>query len=74
MFESSCKILSLCRLREDKHKFFTNLEIQLLMKQGQVEVDGGTFLPNYTSSLLLCREVVEDLNKKIRVRIRFKSD
>jgi hypothetical protein len=47
--------------------FVTDLEVQLLLKQGQVEVDPGTFIPDYTSSLLIHRSVVEDLNKQIRV-------
>ncbi len=56
------------RLRVEKHRFFTNLEVQLLLKQGQVEVDPGNFIPDYTSSLLIHRSVVEELNKEIRVR------
>lgn len=56
-----------CRLKEDRLRFVCNLEVQLLLKQGQVEVDPGPFIPDYKHSLLLHRNVVEDLNAKIRV-------
>ena len=56
-----------CRLKEDRLRFTYNLEVQLLLKQGQVEVDGGPFIHDYRDSLLLHRSGVEDLNAKIRV-------
>lgn len=56
------------RLKDDKIRFTNNLEVQLLLKQGQVEVDGGPFIHDYRDSLLLHRSAVEDLNAKIRVR------
>lgn len=46
-----------------------NLQVQLLMKQGQVELDAGTFIHNYKESVLIHRGVVEDLNGKIKVGI-----
>lgn len=55
------------RLRDSRRVFSTDLEVQLLLKQGQVEVDPGAFIPNYKTALLIHREVVEDLNKRIRV-------
>ena len=48
-------------------RFTCNLEVQLLLKQGQVEVDAGPFIHDYRESILIHRQVVEDLNQKIRV-------
>ena len=44
-----------------------NLEVQLLMRQGQVEVEAGDFIHTFTDSILIHRNVVEDLNKKIQL-------
>ena len=60
-------MLSLCRLYEDMMKNTLNLEVQLLLKQGQVEVACGQFIPDYSDSILVHRGVVEDLNGTIRV-------
>ena len=46
-----------------------NLEVQLLLKQGQVEVPCGQFIPDYADSILIHRGVVEDLNGIIRVNM-----
>ena len=56
------------RLHESRQIFNSDLEVQLLLKQGQVEVDPGQFIPNFKTTLLIHREVVEELNKKIRVK------
>ncbi|XP_031564143.1 cilia- and flagella-associated protein 43-like [Actinia tenebrosa] len=53
------------RLREEKIKFLINLEVQLLLKQGQVEVPPGPFITDYSDSILVHRSVVEDLNAQI---------
>ena len=42
-------------------------EVQLLLKQGQVEVDSGQFVHDYHDSVLVHRSVVEDLNTTIKV-------
>ena len=55
------------RLQDDKTRFNLNLEVQLLLKQGQVEVDAGSFIHDYKDSALLHRSVVEDLNQTIKV-------
>lgn len=55
------------RLSEDRMKNSLNLEIQFLLKQGQVEVEVGEFVPNFQDSILLHRPVVEDLNATIKV-------
>jgi hypothetical protein len=43
--------------------------VQLLLKQGQVEVDAGQFVHDYRDSVLVHRSVVEDLNTTIKVSI-----
>ncbi|XP_071090035.1 cilia- and flagella-associated protein 43-like isoform X1 [Haliotis cracherodii] len=53
-------------LKEDRQRFTLNLEVQLLLKQGQVEVDAGSFVHNYTNSVLTHRTVVEELNSTIK--------
>ena len=52
-------------LRDKKLKFLMNLEIQLLLKQGQVEVDPGVFATKFDNALLIHRSVIEDLNSQI---------
>ncbi|XP_076829896.1 cilia- and flagella-associated protein 43 isoform X2 [Brachyhypopomus gauderio] len=53
-------------LREQKMKFYLDIMVQILIKQGQVEVETGDFTADYSDSLLLHRSVVEDLNSTIR--------
>ncbi|XP_069467846.1 cilia- and flagella-associated protein 43 [Ambystoma mexicanum] len=59
-------MLELNTLREEKMKFQLDLTIQFLLKQGQVEVDSGDLIPDYTDSILTHRGVIEDLNSTIR--------
>lgn len=54
-------------MKEDRQRFNLNLEVQLLLKQGQVEVDSGAFIHDYKDSALLHRSVVEELNNNIKV-------
>lgn len=54
------------KLVEDRMKNNLNLEIQFLLKQGQVEVESGDFVAEYDNSILIHRPVVEDLNATIR--------
>lgn len=54
------------KLRDDRARFNLNLEVQLLLKQGQVEVDAGSFIHDYKDSALIHRCVVEDLNGTIK--------
>ncbi|KAL5017485.1 hypothetical protein ScPMuIL_007074 [Solemya velum] len=55
------------KVKEDKLRFNLNLEVQLLLKQGQVEADSsGSFINDYTDSVLLHRSVIEDLNTNIK--------
>ena len=55
------------RLRDDRLRFNLNLQVQLLLKQGQVEVGSCVFVPEYSDSLLIHRSAVEDLNATIQV-------
>lgn len=47
--------------------------VQILIKQGQVEVETEDLIPDYSESLLVHRGVVEDLNNSIRVLKAFHS-
>ena len=62
-----CVCVCATRLKEDQLSFALNLEVQLLLKQGQVEVDSGQFVHDYHNSVLVHRSVVEDLNTTIKV-------
>ncbi|CAB3976600.1 Hypothetical predicted protein [Paramuricea clavata] len=53
-------------LRDEKMKFTMDLEVQLLLKQGQVEVPPDSFITDYSDSTLVHRSVIEDLNATIR--------
>ncbi len=46
-----------------------NLEIQFLLKQGQVEVAMGNFVPDFSDSVLVHRNQIEELNSQIKVII-----
>uniref|UniRef100_F6U441 Cilia- and flagella-associated protein 43 n=1 Tax=Ciona intestinalis TaxID=7719 RepID=F6U441_CIOIN len=54
------------KLCEDSMKNMLNLEVQFLLKQGQVEINCGPFISDYSDSILIHRGVVEDLNGTIR--------
>jgi len=54
-------------LRSERHRFFTDLELQLLLKQGQVEVDTHGFVRDYRNCVLIHRRVIEELNQQIKV-------
>ncbi|XP_059155950.1 cilia- and flagella-associated protein 43-like [Physella acuta] len=57
---------SLSRMKEDEQRFILNLEVQLLLKQGQIEVDASSFIRDFRNSVLVHRNVVEDLNTTIK--------
>lgn len=42
--------------------------MQIVLQQGQVEVEAGEFIADYTDALLIHRGVIEDLNSTIRVQ------
>ncbi|XP_077865529.1 LOW QUALITY PROTEIN: cilia- and flagella-associated protein 43-like [Saccoglossus kowalevskii] len=54
------------RVQDEKLRFMCNLEIQFLLKQGQIEVFPGPFIYDHSDSILIHRGVVEDLNATIR--------
>jgi hypothetical protein len=54
------------KLREERMHMEQNPEVQLLLKQGQVEVDPGNFIPDFRDSVLVHRSVIEDLNATIK--------
>ncbi|KAM6329858.1 cilia- and flagella-associated protein 43 isoform 5-T5 [Podargus strigoides] len=51
-------------LQEEKVKLQLNLNIQLLLKQGQVEME-STEIPDYTDAVLINKSVIEELNRSI---------
>ncbi|XP_075245567.1 cilia- and flagella-associated protein 43-like isoform X2 [Convolutriloba macropyga] len=57
---------SLQKVRDEKQSRMMNLEVQLLMRQGQVEVEAKEdFIHDFQDSILIHRGVVENLNGKI---------
>ncbi|XP_059215696.1 cilia- and flagella-associated protein 43 isoform X2 [Centropristis striata] len=55
-------------LHKEKNIFLTDIMVQVLLKQGQVEVSTTDLTTDYTDSVLHQRSVVEDLNREIRTR------
>ncbi|KAM9477072.1 cilia- and flagella-associated protein 43 [Clarias gariepinus] len=53
-------------LREERSRFCSDVMVQILLKQGQVELEAENFPEDYSDSLLLHRNVVEDLNDTIK--------
>eukprot|EP00117_Sycon_ciliatum_P029294 scpid8787/ scgid23370/ WD repeat-containing protein 96 len=56
----------LAELRKERERFYLNLPIQLLMKQGQVEVNPGTFITDYRSSVLIDQTTINKYNADIK--------
>ncbi|KAI2657807.1 Cilia- and flagella-associated protein 43 [Labeo rohita] len=54
---------SLC---EEMMRFRLDSMVQIVLQQGQVEVEAGDFIADYTDALLIHRKVIEDLNSTIR--------
>ncbi|XP_068597731.1 cilia- and flagella-associated protein 43 [Brachionichthys hirsutus] len=52
-------------LHKEKNHFLTNLMVQVLLKQDQVEVPPTDLTVDFSDSVLLHRKVVEDLNSSI---------
>ncbi|XP_037660766.1 cilia- and flagella-associated protein 43 isoform X2 [Choloepus didactylus] len=55
-------------LQEEKVGFQLNLTIQILLKQGQVELDNFQLLLEYSDAILINRNIIEDLNAVIRTQ------
>uniref|UniRef100_A0A7N8WQ09 Cilia and flagella associated protein 43 n=1 Tax=Mastacembelus armatus TaxID=205130 RepID=A0A7N8WQ09_9TELE len=56
-------------LHKEKNRFQKDIMVQVLLKQGQVEVSATDLTADYTDSVLQNRSVVEDLNSTIRVSL-----
>ncbi|XP_036027893.1 cilia- and flagella-associated protein 43 isoform X3 [Onychomys torridus] len=56
----------LLRLQEEKVKFQVNLTIQILLKQGQVELENFQLILEYSDAILINKNIIEDLNSVIR--------
>uniref|UniRef100_A0A7N4P2V4 Cilia- and flagella-associated protein 43 n=1 Tax=Sarcophilus harrisii TaxID=9305 RepID=A0A7N4P2V4_SARHA len=52
--------------QEEKMNYQLNLTIQLLLTQGQVEVENYQFLLDFADSILINRVIIEDINSIIR--------
>ncbi|ELK35584.1 WD repeat-containing protein 96 [Myotis davidii] len=55
-------------LQEEKVKFQLNLTIQILLKQGQVELENFQLLLEYPDAILINKTIIEDLNAVIRTQ------
>uniref|UniRef100_A0A8C2LW88 Cilia- and flagella-associated protein 43 n=1 Tax=Cricetulus griseus TaxID=10029 RepID=A0A8C2LW88_CRIGR len=58
----------LLRLQEEKVKFQVNLTIQVLLKQGQVELENFQLSLEYSDAILINKNIIEDLNSVIRTQ------
>ncbi|XP_029425526.1 cilia- and flagella-associated protein 43 isoform X3 [Nannospalax galili] len=58
----------LIRLQDDKAKFQVNLTIQILLKQGQVELENFQLILGYPDAILINKTIIEDLNSVIRTQ------
>ncbi|KAF7668376.1 hypothetical protein LDENG_00016910 [Lucifuga dentata] len=54
-------------LHKEKNRFLSDIMVQVLIKQGQVEVPPTALTSDYSDSVLHHRSVVEDLNTTIRM-------
>ncbi|KAL2769304.1 cilia- and flagella-associated protein 43, partial [Daubentonia madagascariensis] len=55
-------------LQEEKVKFQLNLTIQILLKQGQVELENFQLILDYPDAILINKNIIEDLNSVIRTQ------
>ncbi|XP_057635892.1 cilia- and flagella-associated protein 43 [Chionomys nivalis] len=58
----------LLRLQEEKVRFQVNLTIQILLKQGQVELENFQLILEYSDAILINKNIIEDLNSVIRAQ------
>ncbi|CAO2585808.1 Cilia- and flagella-associated protein 43, partial [Lemmus lemmus] len=58
----------LLRLQDEKMKFQMNLTIQILLKQGQVELENFQLILEYPDAILINKNIIEDLNSVIRAQ------
>ncbi|XP_058292026.1 cilia- and flagella-associated protein 43 isoform X3 [Hylobates moloch] len=55
-------------LQEEKVRFQLNLTIQILLKQGQVELENFQLVLEYSDAILINKNIIEDLNSAIRTQ------
>ncbi|XP_054291917.1 cilia- and flagella-associated protein 43 isoform X1 [Pongo pygmaeus] len=55
-------------LQEEKVRFQLNLTIQILLKQGQVELENFQLVLEYSDAILINKSIIEDLNSVIRTQ------
>ncbi|XP_076982056.1 cilia- and flagella-associated protein 43 isoform X2 [Tamandua tetradactyla] len=55
-------------LQEEKVGFQLNLTIQILLKQGQVELENFQLLLEYADAILINKNIIEDLNAVIKTQ------
>ncbi|XP_055976813.1 cilia- and flagella-associated protein 43 [Sorex fumeus] len=55
-------------LQEEKVKYQLNLTIQILLKQGQIELENFQFLMEYSDAILINKNIIEELNSVIRTQ------
>lgn len=60
-------------LHKEKNRFLTDIMVQVVLKQGQVEVSTTDLTADYTDSVLQHSSVVEDLNRTIRVSLYYQT-
>ncbi|XP_074089862.1 cilia- and flagella-associated protein 43-like isoform X4 [Macrotis lagotis] len=59
-------------LQKDKCSYEMNLTIQFLLKQGQVEVENFHFKFDFSDTIIISRNIIEDLNNTIRTQAQRK--
>ncbi|XP_044516109.1 cilia- and flagella-associated protein 43-like [Gracilinanus agilis] len=55
-------------LQRDKTNHQTDLTIQIILKQGQVEAENFHFMLEFTDCVLVSRNIIEELNNIIRIQ------
>ncbi|XP_054975154.1 cilia- and flagella-associated protein 43 [Sorex araneus] len=55
-------------LQEEKVKYQLNLTIQILLKQGQIELENFQFLLEFSDVILINKNIIEELNSVIRTQ------
>lgn len=58
----------LVRLQDEKVKFQVNLTVQILLKQGQVELENFQLTLEYSDAILINKNIIEELNSVIRTQ------
>ncbi|XP_034352806.1 cilia- and flagella-associated protein 43 isoform X1 [Arvicanthis niloticus] len=58
----------LVRLQDEKVRYQVNLTVQVLLKQGQVELENFQLTLEYSDAILINKNIIEDLNSVIRTQ------